>query len=107
MKPIQTERRLSKRYKLTLPAICTFPGSASPGILLNISGHGLLFQAEQPVAPDPSAIAELAIDWPAALDGCTPLKLVIGANLVRQSRQRFAFRIQRYEFRLRGKRIAA
>jgi hypothetical protein len=48
------------------------------------------------------ARVEIAVSWPAQLNGATPLKLVAIGVLVRSEEKQAAISIQRYEFKTRG-----
>ena|SRR3982751_5908310 len=86
------------RYKL-LQGKVVIVGS---GRTLNIGSGGVLFSTEQrlPIG----RMVELAINWPARLDGTCPLKFVATGRVIRAEEDRAAVRIERYEFRTRGTR---
>lgn len=70
------------------------------GRTLNMASGGLLFTTEErlPIG----RIVEVAVNWPARLDGTCPLKFVATGRVVRSDFDRAAVRIERYEFRTRG-----
>jgi hypothetical protein len=70
------------------------------GKTLNMSSGGVLFTTESGL-PE-GARVEIAISWPAQLNGATPLKLVATGVLVRTDERQAAISIQRYEFKTRG-----
>ena len=70
------------------------------GKTLNMSSGGVLFTTESGL-PE-GARVELAVSWPAQLNGATPLKLVATGVLVRSEERRAAISIQSYEFKTRG-----
>ena len=69
------------------------------GSTLNMSSGGVLFTTES-VLPEGERI-ELAVSWPAQLDGVS-LKLVLWGRLVRAEDMQAAMSIERYEFKTRG-----
>jgi hypothetical protein len=73
--------------------------TSGSGQTLNIGSGGILFTTEErlPVG----RMVELAVNWPARLDGTCPLKFVAVGRVVRSDLTRAAVRIERYEFRTR------
>ncbi len=69
------------------------------GITLNIGSGGILFTTQErlPVG----RTAEVAVNWPARLDGICPLKMVARGRIIRSESGKAAIRIERYEFRTR------
>jgi len=47
-------------------------------------------------------MVEIAVNWPARLDGTCPLKFVATGRVIRSEPDRAAVRIERYEFRTRA-----
>ena len=72
------------------------------GKTLNISGTGILFRAETPLAPGKRV--ELSVSWPAKLDGKCALKLVARGRVTRCSGTEVAVEMDKYEFRTLGSR---
>src|SRR4051794_13376847 len=72
------------------------------GKTMNIGSGGVLFTTEQRLPL--GRIVELAVNWPARLDGTCPLKFVATGRVVRAEDDRAAVRIERYEFRTRATR---
>ena len=70
------------------------------GKTINISSTGVLFQAETPLVP--GRRLELAISWPAQLDGKCGLKLVARGRVIRCRGNLTAIEIEKYEFRTQG-----
>src|ERR1700680_1941236 len=64
------------------------------GKTLNMSSGGVLFTTESGLPK--GARVEIAVSWPAQLNGATPLKLVATGVLVRSEEKRAAISIQRY-----------
>ena len=75
------------------------------GRTLNIGSGGILFSTEE-MLPVGRSI-ELSMDWPAQLDGNCPLKFVAIGRVIRSEARQAAVRIERYQFRTRGKTTAA
>ena len=70
------------------------------GKTVNMSSGGVLFTTESGLPA--GARVEIAVSWPARLNGATPLKLVAVGVLVRSEEKQAAISIQRYEFKTRG-----
>jgi hypothetical protein len=70
------------------------------GKTLNMSGKGVLFTTESTLAQ--GELVELAVSWPALLNGVLPLKLVARGLVVRTEDNQAAISIERYEFKTRG-----
>lgn len=72
------------------------------GKTLDISSNGILFTAETPLPLGKKL--ELAVSWPAQLDGKCPMKLVARGRVIRCKGNDVAVEIEKYEFRTRGAR---
>ena len=83
------------QYKASLHTIGT-------GKTINMGSNGALFTAEHSLAV--GAKIEVAIHWPALLDGVCPLKFVATGIVVRTDEPTIAVRFLRYEFRTRSTR---
>ena len=70
------------------------------GKTLNMSSRAMLFTTESTLAE--GELVEVAVSWPALLDGVLPLKLVAQGRLVRIEEKRAAIAIERYEFKTCG-----
>jgi len=70
------------------------------GKTLNMSGRGVLFTTESALVE--GELVELAVSWPALLNGVLPLKLVAQGRLVRIEEKRAAIVIEKYEFKTCG-----
>ena len=70
------------------------------GKTLNMSGRGVLFTTESTLVE--GELVELAVSWPALLNGVLPLKLVAQGRLVRIEEKRAAIVIEKYEFKTCG-----
>jgi hypothetical protein len=73
----------------------------STGKTLDISSNGILFAAETPLPP--GRRVELAVSWPARLDGKCPMKLIARGKVVRCRGNDVAVEIDKYEFRTQGR----
>jgi hypothetical protein len=71
------------------------------GSTLNMGSGGILFTTEDLLPVGRSV--ELSVDWPAQLNGNCPLKFVAVGRVLRSEPGQAAVRIERYEFRTRGK----
>jgi hypothetical protein len=67
------------------------------GKTINMSSNGVLFTTERSLIP--GRRVEVAISWPAQLNGSVPLKLVARGRIVRCVEGKAAIAIQQYEFR--------
>jgi hypothetical protein len=65
-----------------------------------MSGKGVLFTTESPLVQ--GEFIELAVSWPALLNGVLPLKLVAHGLVVRTEDKQAAITIERYEFKTCG-----
>ena len=98
------ERRSKARYPMELNVryrILT-NGRALPGIgrTLNVSSCGLLIASDQQIVHDGSRL-QLSLEWPLLLDGTTPLQLIAECRVIRCQPERFAVRLERYQFHTR------
>jgi hypothetical protein len=84
------------KYKILHTQLLNTTGS---GQTLNIGSGGILFTTEErlPIG----RMVEIAVNWPARLDGTCALKFVAVGRVVRADLNRAAVRIERYEFRTR------
>jgi hypothetical protein len=71
------------------------------GNTLNMGSGGILFTTEGLLPVGRSV--ELSVDWPAQLNGNCPLKFVAVGRVIRSEPGQAAVRIERYEFKTRGK----
>lgn len=72
------------------------------GRTINIGRTGILFTTEQSLPV--GRVVEVAVNWPAMLDGGCRLKFVAAGPIVRSERHLAAMQIKRYEFRTRSAR---
>jgi hypothetical protein len=70
------------------------------GTTLNIGSGGILFTTEEQLTL--GHMVELAVNWPARLDGTCPLQFVATGRVVRSEPTVAAVRIERYEFKTRS-----
>ena len=70
------------------------------GRTVNMASGGLLFTTEEQLPM--GRTVEVAVNWPARLDGTCPLKFVATGRVTRSETDRAAIRIERYEFRTRA-----
>jgi c-di-GMP-binding flagellar brake protein YcgR len=70
------------------------------GRTLDMSSGGVLFTADESLPVGKRV--ELAVDWPARLDGRCALKFVATGPVVRTQAGAAAIAIERYEFRTKG-----
>jgi hypothetical protein len=75
------------------------------GRTLNIGSGGILFTTEDLLPVGRSV--ELSVDWPAQLDGNCPLKFVAIGRVIRSEPKQAAVRIERYQFKTRGRAAVA
>jgi PilZ domain-containing protein len=99
------ERRLTSRFPLQQEIryrlIQPRAGSgAGIGETLDISSKGILFTT--PVRLSIGCTVEIAMHWPALLNGNCLLQFIANGRVVRSDGNSAAVRIQRYEFRTRA-----
>jgi hypothetical protein len=77
---------------------------AGAGQTVDMSSGGILFTAKEDL--EPGRLIEVAVDWPARLDGGCLLQLVATGHVVRadrfEDRLTIAVRIERYAFKTRA-----
>lgn len=100
------DRRRNKRFPIMQEVRYRLLGGRgaaqwSTGRTLDISSNGVLFAAETPL-PQGRRV-ELAVSWPAQLDGKCPMKLVARGKVVRCRGNDVAIEIEKYEFRTKGR----
>jgi hypothetical protein len=106
MPVLVNERRAKKRFPIDRPLKYRFLygtalGQIANGQALEASSSGIWIQTGQELkVGDP---LEVLIDWPAQLNGVTPLQLVTAGCVVRVEGTRAAVSVERYEFRTRSK----
>ena len=103
-RPETTERRTSNRFPIRQELryrVVNNPAdnSAGTGLTHDMSSTGIRFSTEERIQP--GRMVEVAVNWPARLDGVCPLKVVAVGRVVRSDARWAAFSIQRYEFRTR------
>jgi len=95
------ERRSRVRFPLHVHLRYRSRGSSDSaegaGKSVNISSYGVLFVAEHELALGDRL--ELALDWPAPLEGVIPLRLCMVGSIVRVDGFRAAVKIDHHEFR--------
>ena len=106
---LSEERRARPRYELHLPLqyqLLAGNGElAGSGRTRNLSSSGIAFEVEGELQI--GAYVELAIQWPVALDGNVPLKLVVRGEVVWHAAGWAAIRTTRCEFRTQRKAAAS
>ena len=97
------DQRLHRRYPVTLELEYKLLKRGrvvqrGSGRTLNISRSGVLFEANQALAP--GGLIELMIRWPISLQGICPLKLLVRGRVVRIDDDKgVAIRVTYREFR--------
>jgi len=71
------------------------------GTTVDMGRGGLLFTTPVPLAA--GRLLEVSVNWPVALDGVCPLKFVAVGHVVRSSGTMAAVKIERYQFKTRGR----
>ena len=74
-------------------------GPQISGQCVNMSSSGLLFDAREKLAM--GQMVEVAVDWPAKLDGVCLLKLVAAGRVIRSEAARTVVRFDSYQFKTR------
>lgn len=91
--PMQEDVKYRVRHSKTLVTNGT-------GKTLDIGSGGILFSTQEKLALGKRI--EIAVAWPARLDGTCPLQFVATGKVIRSEHGRTAVRIERYEFKTRG-----
>jgi hypothetical protein len=99
------ERRSSGRFPIQQEVIYTVldgknRSGAGAGRTVDMSSGGILFTTTE--ALDPGRRLEVAVNWPARLDGTCRLKFVAMGRVVRSESDRAAIVIEHYEFKTQG-----
>jgi hypothetical protein len=105
LQPDRSDRRAADRYpierEVRYKVLSKKDGDeAGTGTTINMSSSGVLFTTDHLLIPGKRL--ELAISWPAQLNGNCALKLVAKGRVVRYEEGRAAIQIQQYEFRTKG-----
>ncbi len=87
------------RYRVLQPKALRISGT---GTTLDISSGGVRFTT--PERLQPGRVVELAVNWPARLEGTCLLQFVATGHVIRSDAGTAAVRIERYEFRTRSPR---
>ena len=103
--PARNDRRTTSRFPVREEVryrLLHGKGVPAPGIgeTLDMGSGGILFTTDQrlPVG----RTIEIAMHWPARLNGTCPLQFVATGRVIRADRTSAAVRIQKYEFRTRS-----
>ena len=97
-----TERRTRTRFPIERTVKYSFVGNRNrlergTGTTVNVSSHGVLFTTEHTLPPGKQL--ELAINWPAQLNGKCALQLMVWGRVLRCENGRAAIQVLQYEFR--------
>jgi c-di-GMP-binding flagellar brake protein YcgR len=97
----EADRRKSKRWlierEVRYKAVNGQKDISGSGKTINISSGGVLFTTEYTLSERQSI--ELAVSWPAKLNGAISLQLVALCLVVRAEETQAAIAIERYEFK--------
>src|SRR5215471_19185778 len=101
----RAERRSSGRFPICQEVVYTLldgrpRAERCAGMTVDMSSGGILFTTVETLFPGKRL--ELAVNWPARLDGTCRLKLVAMGRVVRTEQDRAAIAIEHYEFRTQG-----
>ena len=101
------ERRGNDRYPIVRDVrykVISGRGEPDSGVgkTVDVSSRGVLFTSPKPLPPGKRV--ELAISWPAQLDGKCALKLVARGRITRCRGNQVAVEINKYEFRTQSSR---
>ena len=102
------DRRLTSRFPVKQEIryrmmVSRTVAKSGVGMTLDISSGGILFttKEELPIG----RLVEIAMHWPARLNGTCPLQFVASGRVLRSNGNTAAVRIQRYEFRTRAAKL--
>ena len=101
-----SERRLSARFPLAEGLrfrVLDRRGAQyeGTGVTVDMSRGGLLFTTD--VAPECGRLLECSVNWPVELEGRCLLKLVAVGHVVRSGGGTAAVKIEKYQFKTRGR----
>jgi hypothetical protein len=99
MSLINIERRIKKRFPISLPLTYITLGRnpfSGRGHTVNLSSSGLLISTDEPYW---GRKAEISIEWPVLLHGTVGLQFKVIAILVRTDGRRSAFEMESHKFR--------
>lgn len=105
--PSSSERRSGSRFPLAEEVrFHPLDGSAilqpdGTGTTVDMGRGGVLFTSAAP--PAQGRLVEISVNWPVALNGTCPLKFVAVGHVVRSSGTLAAVKIERYQFKTRGR----
>ena len=71
------------------------------GTTVDMARGGICFQTSTP--PSQGRLLEVSVNWPVALEGTCPLKFVAVGRVVRSSADTAVLRIEKYQFKTRGR----
>ena len=74
------------------------------GTTVDMARGGIRFQTNTP--PSQGRLLEVSVNWPVALEGTCPLKLVAVGRVVRSGDNNAVLRIEKYQFKTRGRALA-
>ena len=74
------------------------------GTTVDMARGGIRFQSSAP--PSQGRLLEVSVNWPVALEGTCPLKLVAVGRVVRSHGDIAVLRIEKYQFKTRGRALA-
>jgi len=92
------ERRSKERFPLALNVRYRTPAMVGTGHTVNVSSNGLLIASDEHIVEE-GHFLKVSLEWPARLNGTTPLQLIVEGRVVRSVRAGFAVRMERYQFR--------
>lgn len=102
---VPLDRRLTRRFpvqqEIRYQLVQTrFAAPQRVGRTLDVSSRGILFTTTEKLPV--GHLVEIAMHWPAPLNGTCPLQFIASGHVVRSDGKTAAIRIQRYEFRTRS-----
>src|SRR5512142_180835 len=106
----RAERRLSGRFPIQQEVLYTLLDGkgrceACAGKTVDMSSRGILFTTTEAIYPGKRL--ELAVNWPARLDGTCRLKLVALGRVVRSEGHQAAVTIEQYTSSAQGEALSA
>lgn len=106
---ISGERRARQRFALRLPlryrVLNGEPQRTGYGTTRDLSSGGIAFEVDGPLLRGWQV--ELSLDWPVALNGATPLQLVVRGTLLRHESGVAALKSLKCQFRTQRRARAA
>ena len=95
------DRRRQRRFRIAVPVEYVLRDCRGFAMTRDMGSRGICIETDQVLKVGKRV--RLLIDWPAKLDGGTPLRLVVTGKILRSGRGGTAVSVLKHEYRLRPK----